>query len=120
MANKRSLKKEIRYICGDLAGECIIARTFIPGIDEKKMGELVVRIAELQAATLQRATFSFDKAKADFASVHEYNKARNIYNAKAFRSLTDEFNHQVDEIVKEMNKALPAAQKEANKKAAKA
>lgn len=120
MANKRALKKEIRYVCGDLAGECIIARTYIPAIDSNKMGELVVRIAGLQEAMLKHATFSFDKSVADFPTRHDYNKARADYYKKAFKSLTTEFNHEVDEIVKEMNKALPEAQKEANRKAAKA
>lgn len=120
MANKRILKKQIRYMCGDLAGECIIARSIVPGIDGNRMGEIVVKIARLQDATLRRASFSFDKSAADFENRHEYRKERRGYNARAFKTLINEFNHQVEEIVKEMNAALPAEQKEANKKAAKA
>ena len=33
MANKRTLKKQIRYICGDCAAECAMACEIIPGVD---------------------------------------------------------------------------------------
>ena len=33
MGNKRLLKKQIKYACGDLAAECIIAINFVDGID---------------------------------------------------------------------------------------
>ncbi len=29
MANLRDLKKEVKYVCGDLAAECMIAESFI-------------------------------------------------------------------------------------------
>ena len=35
-SNKRLLKKEIRIICGALAGECVVAKLSIPGIDREK------------------------------------------------------------------------------------
>lgn len=63
MANKRLLKKQIKYICGDIAGECIMSRYLIPGIDAEKMESIVLEVATLQAATLKRVTFDFDKCK---------------------------------------------------------
>ena len=36
MANKRRLKKAIKAVCGDLAGECLVARDLVPNIDTKK------------------------------------------------------------------------------------
>ena len=41
MANKRDLKKQIRYICGDLAAECLIAGEYVDGIDRKSMRAIV-------------------------------------------------------------------------------
>ena len=48
MANKRNLKKAIKAACGDLAGECLIARDLVPGIDRKKMTDIFFDIADLQ------------------------------------------------------------------------
>lgn len=117
MANKRDLKKQIKYICGDLAGECIMARNFVHGIDADKMNEIVFKIAALQESTLVRVTFGYDKVVADFDSAHAYKIARTKYFTAAYRTLANDFNVSVKEIVKEMNAQLPAEQKEANKKA---
>ena len=40
MANKRELKKEIKYVCGDLAAECLLAKNFVKGVDAKAMTEI--------------------------------------------------------------------------------
>lgn len=120
MANKRDLKKLIKYVCGELAGECIIARDLLPGMDFDKMNEVIFMIAELQATTLDRVNFGFDKAKKDFAIAKEYNDARKKYYAAAYATLRADFNAQVDSIVKAMNAQLSDEQKEANKKLAQA
>ncbi len=117
MANKRILKKQIKYICGDIAGECIMACKFIHGIDIAKMEDIVFKIAALQETSLVRVTFGYDKVIADFESAHEYKVARSKYFAEAYRTLINDFNNSIAEIVKEMNALLPEEQKAANKKA---
>lgn len=114
MASKRDLKKRIRNICGDLAGECIIAKSLVPGIDADKMNDIVYDIATLQTATLKRVTFVYDKSRKDFADCKVYNKTRGKYFVEAYSKLISEFDKNVNEIVSSMNKVLPAAQKEAN------
>lgn len=116
MASKRELKKKVRYMCGDMAAECIIAKAVVPGIDELAMRDIVIEIAKLQGAILSKATFSFDKVAKDYDNKADYNKARHEYMAKAYRSLAIEFNQQVASIVKQMNAALPQAQKDLNKR----
>ncbi len=108
MANKRDLKKQIRYICGDLAAECSFAAEFIDGIDKAKINDTIVKIAALQTEALSKATFGFDKTPADFESKAAYRKALHAYNAAAFGKLRNEFNSRVEEIVKDMNSALPS------------
>ncbi len=115
MSSKRNLKKRVRYMCGDIAAECIIAKTVVPGIDPDTMSALVVKIACLQEQTLQKLSFAYDKVAADFEHMAAYRKARHEYMAKAYRSLKGEFNKQVAAIVNEMNAALPQAQKDLNK-----
>ncbi len=115
MANKRQLKKQIRYICGDLAGECILARQLMPNADKEKLNQAVVEIADLQEESLANATFAFDKSPRDFATLKEYNHAKYLYYRTAYEQLIKHFNDRVQDIVKLMNEAMPAAQKEANK-----
>lgn len=117
MANKRDLKKRVRYICGDLAAECVMARQLVPGVDKDKMRDIVEKIAGLQENTLKRMSFSFDKSERSFDNRHTFIVAKTEYFHKAFNKLVSEFNDTVEEIVKEMNAALPQAAKDANKAA---
>ena len=49
-ANKRLLKKEIHRICGALAGECVLAKIAIPGIDREKLNEIIYQLGVGSAA----------------------------------------------------------------------
>ena len=110
MANLRDLKKEVKYVCGDLAAECMIAESFIKGVDREKMNGLVVRIADLQSTALSGVNFSFDKQPADFGSSRDFRKA--------YKSFREKFYKHVNEIVHEMNAALPSTAREAKKELA--
>ena len=93
--------------CGDLAAESITAMHLIKGIDRKKLNDAVLKAARLQSHSLDNSNITFDKTPRDFANKQEYRKARRSYFAAAYRSLRENFNSQVDEIIKEMNEALP-------------
>lgn len=120
MANKRDLKKQIRYICGEVALECIMTREFVADTDPKTLNDLVIRTADLQQKSLKNVTFSFDKTPSDFDSLKDYHKAANQYFAKAYKTFYSEFNKSIQEIVDQLNKAIPASQRELNKKIANA
>lgn len=107
MANKRSLKKQIRYICGDIAGESLLAKTLIPGVDKDAMAAVIIKAAELQTTALCRTNISFDKAPKDFENQADYRAARTKYYRQAFKKLSESFNNQVMEVVKDMNAAMP-------------
>lgn len=117
MANKRDLKKEIRYVCGDLAAECLIAKNFVKGVDPKAMTAIVAKVADLQVSALGNSTFSFDKLPHDFETGHAYRKARSAYFKKAYASLREKFYAKVNELVREMNVAIPQEVKDNNRKA---
>lgn len=119
MATKRNLKKAVKAVCGNIAGECIIARNLIPGIDADKMNQLVIDLADLQYDTITKVSFSFDKGKSSFENAHAYKTSRDKYFRKAYDKLIEDFNKGIEDIVAKMNEALPAAQKEANVAAAK-
>ena len=115
MANKRNLKKQVKYVCGDIATDCLIAGNYVKGVDKKTMQELVGKLASIQDNTLKNISFSFDKTPGDFENRHAYYAARKAYYKKAFASLKDKFNDRIQEIIKEMNAALPQEVKDANK-----
>ncbi len=116
MANLRELKKQIRYICSDIASECLIAGEYLDGADKKALKEIVVKLAQLQHNALANLSFKFDKVPSDFPNKHEYNKAKEAYDKKAFAAFREKFNSRVQEIVKEMNAAVPQAARQAAKK----
>ncbi len=78
MANKRNLKKAIKAACGDLAGECLIARDLVPGIDRKKMTDIFFDIADLQYVSIDNVSFSFDKTEKSFAKNITRQPTRNL------------------------------------------
>lgn len=116
MANKRKLKKAINNVCADLATECLIAGQYVKGVDADKMDTLIDKLANIQSGALSSIYFSFDKVSSDFDDLRAYHKARTAYFHKAYASLREKFSNHVQEIVNEMNAALPAEVKEANKK----
>ncbi|MCM1110476.1 MAG: hypothetical protein NC336_04660 [Clostridium sp.] len=118
MSSKRNLKKAIRYTCGDVAAECLIARNYVENIDADAMNAIICKLADLQTKTLPHCSVSFDHVPSDFANRHEYRKALRAFRRQAYGKLRGEFNNSLAAIVKEMNEQLPQAQKEANKKAA--
>lgn len=114
MANLRDLKKEVRYACGELAAECMIAAHYVEGVDPKAMSEIVGKIASLQGSALSHVSFSFDKTQKNFENRAAYLKARKEYFKKAYASFREKFNEKVVEIVRDMNAALPQSVKDAN------
>lgn len=118
MANKRDLKKFIKYTCGDIAGECIFAKLYFQGADSDKMDEIIVKAAALQTTTIDKVSVSFDKTLKSFAgNALEYRKAKNAYYKECYKTLKTELANTVAEIVSEMNAALSQEQKNANKAA---
>lgn len=116
MANKRDLKKEIQYVCGDIAAECLIAKNFVKGVDKEKLTEVIGKVADLQISAIDAVSFSFDKLPKDFENGAAYNKARYTYFRKAYTALREKFYTKVNDLVKEMNAAIPQEVKDNNKK----
>ena len=118
MTSKRSLKESIRYACGDVAGECLLAKMTFEDLDEDKIENIVCQIALLQIDTTDKVSTKFDKKVADFADVKTYREARKKYFKTYYASLWKEFIASLEKIVEEMNTMLTPEQKEINKKVA--
>ena len=109
MANKRTLKKRIRQLCGEAAIDVLLN---LPLADAKKY---VVELARLQSRQLSNVTFNFDHVCRDFSNRKEYKRAKHVYNKKAYLQLKHDFNNGLLRIVNDINKSLTQEQREANK-----
>lgn len=112
MKSKRDLKKQIRYICGDLVGECLLIGEICPDDKQDEVAQLVVDLAVLQEKTLSHCNFSFDKSVRDFASERDYKRAKSEYVRKAYATLHDQFNARLSELVHKMNQIAGLAKGE--------
>ena len=102
MANKKSIKKDIRRACGEIAGECIFAESAF-NVDTEKMDDIVVRLALFQEKTLQKVNVAFDRTPKSFETLREYRKARRAYFKSCFKALREEIHAYFTETVNEMN-----------------
>ncbi len=118
MANKRDIKKQIRFVCGEVAFNCMLAEECFNDVDSQKMYEIIMKVAALQHHSTENLSFSFEKTPRDFDNRAEYNKAAREYYKAAYKSFVEEFNKKLQDIVKEMNALLSPAQREINKQAA--
>lgn len=115
MPSIKKFKKQVRYACGDLAAETLVASYYINGFAREDAHRIIGDVAALQTDTIGKCKFYFDKVRRDYANEAEYRRARRAYFKAAFGKLRENFRHTMEEIVKEMNKALPTEAKEANK-----
>ena len=111
MANKRNLKKAIRFACGDMAGECIFAENTIEGTDVAAWDQIILDIALLQEEAVNRVSVSFDKVPRDFENKKDYNKARRTYFKAVEKALAEYMHTETEQIVAAMNALLPKGKK---------
>lgn len=97
MSNKRNLKKRVEQLCGAAAVQIML--NFPDAVAQK----FVVKLARLQSLTINKISFSFDRARRDYADDHQYNKARRAYNREAYTRLKNDFNKELQAIVDEIN-----------------
>ena len=112
MANKRNLKKYMKTMAANLAGETLFILNYYENIDEAKAD-----------AIIDKQCFCFiDKTcKVSFeGNRKDYRKAHAAYFKKCYNELADEFNNGVQAILKEMNGLLSKEQLEENKRMANA
>lgn len=103
MQSKRDLKKQIRYICGDLVGECLLIGEVCPEEKLEDLNRLIIDLAVLQETTVSHTNFSYDKSPKDFPTLHDYKKARSAYYREAFTTLHKQFNTALSDCVHRMN-----------------
>ena len=82
MANRRSLKKHINYICSELFAECVVLQHSKKGIDRKETDQLMTRILLMHDEFIRRISHTEPGCTKKF-----------------YRQLHTDFNAQVDDVV---------------------
>ncbi|MDD7065342.1 MAG: hypothetical protein SOU49_08320 [Sodaliphilus pleomorphus] len=111
MANKRQLKKAIKYACGEIAGQCIVAANTLENTDVDQWDNIVINVALLQQEAVNRVSVDYDKTPSDFENRKAYNKARRAYFKQVEKALADYMHTQTEKVVEAMNALTPKAQK---------
>ena len=87
MASRRTLKKNVNYIAGELFTECLVNSLYVPGTDKQKADVLMGEILKMQDEFISRISHT------------EPGNVKIFY--KKFHS---DFNAKVDEIIDAMGK----------------
>lgn len=82
MANRRTLKKNINYICAELAAECVALMIYKPDVPIEDIDNLMRRIADLRRDFVSRISHTEPGATKEF-----------------YRKLRADFNAQTDDII---------------------
>lgn len=118
MANKRSLKKYMKNMAGNLAGETVFILSYYDNIDEDKANKVIDNILILVTEKVNEVSVSYDKtcAVSFEGNRFEYRKDKKSYYKKCYAKLLADFNDGINAILKEMNSLLSKEQLEENKK----
>ncbi len=92
MANRRTLKKQMRYILSDLVNECMICNILIPSFTNTKMDAIIGNIMDLNNDFIARI------------NAPEGTKNRAI-TKKFYAELINDFNTKVGAVIDEINAA---------------
>lgn len=122
MANKRDLKKYMKDMAANLAGETIFILNYYDNIDENKANCIIDKILILVTEKINDVSVSYDKTcKDSFAGDrHAFRKNKAAYYKGCYNKLAADFNDGVNTILKEMNSLLSKEQLAENKKMANA
>lgn len=85
MAKRRTLKKHVNYVIGELFAECTVVARFVPGVDATKADEVMVHILNVQDDFVSRISHT------------EPGNVKGFY--KAFRA---DFKAQVEALIDEI------------------
>lgn len=122
MANKRELKKFMKTLAANMAGETVFIVNYYDNIDAEKADKIIDRILALMTEKINNVSVGFDKTcQTSFnGNRKEYRKAHRAYFHECYGKLIAEFNEEINNILKDMNGLLSKEQLEKNKEMANA
>lgn len=117
MANKRIFKKTVKSLGAAICDEFMSGYYNIEGIDRVKTEQAIVIVLQAVDDACCNANKFMGKRHREFADANDYSKAKREFFRNLFNQINEEYSRALDLGVKTYNEAVPAAVKEANKKA---
>ena len=118
MANKRILKKSIDDLGNAMIEEMSIGYFNIENADKQLISSAINKILTAMNEAHKLCDVKFDKKHRDFESTKEYLQAKRSFIKENYDKLIADFNNLLEDALKDYNKAIPASEREANKKMA--
>lgn len=119
MANKREFKKYIDAMGASICEEMMLAYYNVEGVDKDLVAKAIEKMLGAIGKAKNNANVFFDRGARAFEDHKEYKTAKAKFFKALFNKIETEFNTEVNDAVKDLNKALPASVKEDNKAAVK-
>ncbi len=90
MANRRTLKKQMRYVLSELVNECMICNMLIPAFTDTKMDSIIGDVMEMNNEFIKR--------------INAPEGTKNVAVTKKFYGdLIMDFNKQVNDVIDAIN-----------------
>ncbi len=90
MANRRTLKKQMRYVISDLVNECMVCNMLIPDFTATKMDGIIGNLMEMNTEFIKRM------------NAPEGTKNRQV-TKKFYSNIINDFNTRVGAVIDEIN-----------------
>lgn len=117
MANKRTFKKFVDALGASVVEEMMIAYYNVEGADRKMISEAVGTVLDAVENAKSNSNVYFDKGIKAFEDKKQYSAEKKKFFVALFNKIYSDFDGEVQMALKKFNGALPAAVKEAQKKA---
>lgn len=118
MANKRILKKSIDDLGNSIINEMAITFYNVEFADQELISKAISKVLKAMNEAHSKACVYFDKKRKEFETEKEYLVAKRSFIKNNYEQLITDFNNQIEEALKDFNAAIPAEEKENNKKLA--
>lgn len=115
MGNKREFKKTAEAIGASVCESMMTTYYNTSGVDKEAIEKAIANVLGAVGAARSNANITFDKGVKAFDSLATYSKAKNEFYKKLFVKISDDFNKEIDEALKQFNAAIPADVKESQK-----
>lgn len=115
MANKREFKKDVEAV-GSSACEAMMETYYnVKGVDKAAIEQAIEKVLGAIGAAQSNANIYFDKGVKAFSNPKEYSIEKKKFFVKLFNKITDDFNKEIEEALKQFNAAIPQEVKEQQK-----
>lgn len=108
MGNKREFKKSAEAIGASVCESMMTTYYNTDGVDKAAIEQAIAKVLGAVGAARSNANITFDKGVKAFDNLEAYSKAKTEFYKKLFVKISDDFNKELDEALKQYNAAIPA------------